>query len=79
MKLYVLMTSLALAAGTALGYYNGKGAAQTSFAQDCAASSFAVIYDYSMEQTRHFHCFELDDDPEAKPASNRLPEGALVL
>ncbi len=79
MKAYVLMTSLALMAGTAFGYWNGKGSAQSSFAADCADTSFAVVYDYSSEQHRHFHCFELDASGKPEPASDTLPEGALVL
>jgi hypothetical protein len=61
MKTYVLMTSLALAAGVSLGFWTGKGSAQTGFASGCAADGLVVVYDYQTEAHRHFHCFELDD------------------
>ncbi len=65
MKLYVLMTSLALVAGASLGYWTGKGSAQTGFASGCSATGIVVVYDYTAEAHRHFHCFELEnlDDP----------------
>ena len=61
MKLYVLMTSLALIAGASLGYWTGKGSAQTGFASGCSATGIVVVYDYAAESHRHFHCFELED------------------
>ena len=59
MKTYVLMTSLALAAGVSLGFWTGKGSAQTGFASGCAATGLVVVYDYQTEEHRQFHCFEL--------------------
>ncbi len=61
MKFYVLMTSLALAAGVSLGYWSGKGSAGTGFANDCISAGIVVVYDYQQEEHRHFHCFELGD------------------
>lgn len=76
MKLYVLMTSLCLAAGASLGYWTGQGSAQTDFAKGCAESAIVVIYDYKSEEPRHFHCFELEQQqPEKtkeKPGAGRF-------
>lgn len=80
MKRYVLMTSLALIAGTALGYWNGKGAAHTRFLSACTDTMVTVVYDYGTDQHRHFHCFELDTAaPESPPPTNASVEGQLVL
>lgn len=80
MKRYVLMTSLALMAGTAVGYWNGKGAAHTRFLTACTDTRVTVVYDYSADEHRHFHCFELDTEPsEPSPPTNASIEGQLVL
>ncbi len=60
MKIYLFMTSLALAAGASLGYWTGQGSAETDFAQGCAETGIVVVYDHHAEAHRHFHCFELD-------------------
>ncbi len=67
MKMYVFMTSLALLAGTSLGYWTGQGTARTDFAQVCADTGFVVVYDYESEAHRHFHCFELEQKGESAP------------
>jgi hypothetical protein len=65
MKIYVLMTSVALLVGTSLGYWTGQGAARTDFAQVCADTGFVVVYDHESEAHRHFHCFELEQQRES--------------
>ena len=77
MKLYVFMTSLALAAGASIGYWTGHGSALTEFAQDCMTDGIAVVYDYQADQHRHFHCFELDDT--AKPDPTTTPDSGQTL
>ena len=72
MKMYVFMTSLALLAGTSLGYWTGQGTARTDFAQVCADTGFVVVYDHESEAHRHFHCFELEQQRESD--SERKPE-----
>ncbi|MEM1110640.1 MAG: hypothetical protein AAGI11_01915 [Pseudomonadota bacterium] len=69
LRFYILMTSLALTAGTALGYWTGQGSAETSFANDCINTGVFVVYDHSTEAHRHFHCFELErrEAPEEVP------------
>jgi hypothetical protein len=79
MKIYVLATSLALLAGTAAGYVGGKSSAEAAFASDCTDSSFALVYDYSSDKHRHFHCFELDATGAAEPASDTTPKRVFVL
>lgn len=79
MRRYVLMTSLALMAGTALGYWNGKGAAHTQFVTACTDTQVTVVYDYGNDEHRHFHCFELDTEaPEAAPPT-RVPDKAQLV
>jgi len=80
MKRYILMTSLALMAGAAVGYFNGKGAAHTAFVDACTDARFTVVYDYGSEEHRHFHCFELDTEaPEPPPPTSASVQGQLVL
>ena len=80
MKIYVLMTSLALIAGTSLGYWTGKGSAQSGFASGCSATGLVVVYDYETEKRRHFHCFELGEPeaPETPVPSRRFESKALL-
>lgn len=66
MKTYVLMTSLVLAGGMSLGFWTGKGSAQTKFASGCAANGLVVVYDYQTEEHRRFHCFELGQVEESE-------------
>jgi hypothetical protein len=73
MKVYVLMTSLALMAGTAVGYFNGKGAAQSQFAEACVDTKLAALYDRGNDELRHFHCFELKTDASDAPAAGSKP------
>ena len=65
-RYYLLMTSLALAAGASLGYYTGQGSAQVNLANECIESGIFVVYDAEALAHRHFHCFELDglEEPE---------------
>lgn len=79
MKAYVLMTSLALIAGTAVGYFSGKDTVADRFASECTKSGFAVLYDYSTKQHRSFHCFELDFTDDVEPATSGIPRDAFVL
>ena len=79
MKAYILMTSVALIAGTALGYFSGKDAAADRFASDCANAGFAVFYDYSTREHRSFHCFELNFTEAPEPAAKSPPRDAFVL
>ncbi len=65
-RMYILMTSLALTAGTALGYWSGQGSAETGFANDCIQQGIFVVYDSESGEHRHFHCFELQDLEEHK-------------
>ncbi|KAA1191999.1 hypothetical protein F0M18_10795 [Pseudohalioglobus sediminis] len=79
MKLYVLMTSLALLTGTAIGYLGGKDSTQDRFVMACTDTRVAVIYDPASDAHRHFHCFELESlEPPAEPADS-TPDGQLVL
>jgi hypothetical protein len=71
-KLYVLMTSITLAAGAALGYWTGKGSAQKSFASGCDETGFVAVYDYKTEALRHFHCFELELPQRSEPREQVL-------
>jgi hypothetical protein len=71
MKIYLLMTSLALAAGTSLGYWTGQGSAETGFAQGCAETGIVVVYDHQSEAHRHFHCFELEH--QQSPERQKTP------
>ncbi len=75
MKLYVLMTSLALVAGVSLGFWTGQGSATTGFISGCSSSAVVALYDHQTEMNRHFHCFELGDrgepgQPEVVEPSN---------
>lgn len=79
MKIYVLMTSLALAAGASIGYWTGHASALTQFVQGCTADGIAVVYDYQNEQHRHFHCFELDATDEPEPPETHDPGPTLVI
>jgi hypothetical protein len=67
MKIYILMTSLMLTAGAALGYWTGQGSAQTGFASGCSETGIVVVYDYNAEEHRHFHCFELKQPQQSEP------------
>jgi len=78
-RTYVLMTSLALLAGTGIGYFSGKDSAMDQFASDCAHHSLTVVYDYSLREHRGFHCFELEPTNSAKSTDAALPRDALVL
>ena len=71
MKIYILITSIALAAGAALGFWTGQGSAETEFSQGCAEMGIVVVYDHLSESHRHFHCFELEE--EAKPPTANKP------
>lgn len=79
MKIYVLMTSLALMTGTAIGYLNGKDTAQSSFVSACTETRIAVVYEYGSDQPRHFHCFELQAPEAAEAPVAADMEGKLVL
>ncbi len=79
MEVYLLMTSLALMAGAAIGYLSGKDSAQARFVSACTDTRVAVIYSYGSEEPRHFHCFELEAlDKAEQPAAADL-DGTLVL
>ena len=67
MRIYVLMTSITLVAGAALGYWTGQGSAQKGFAAGCEETGIVVVYDYQTEEHRHFHCFELEEPQRTKP------------
>jgi hypothetical protein len=71
MKFYVLMTSLALIAGTSLGYFTGRGSAESGFASGCVSRGVVVVYDQHTEEHRHFHCFELAERGQ-HPGPDRL-------
>ena len=79
MKIYVLMTSLALMAGTAIGYLSGKENTQERFVAACTDTRIAVIYDYGSDEPRHFHCFELESRNTTEPAAALETAGKLVL
>jgi hypothetical protein len=79
MKLYVLMTSLALFAGASLGYWTGQGSAETQFAQGCADAGVVVVYDHQTELHRHFHCFELEDLHQPSPRDPPQRENFVTL
>lgn len=79
MKTYVLMTSMALLAGTAIGYFSGKDTAADQFASACTDAGFAVVYDHRARQHRSFHCFELNLTEDVEPATERVPRDAFVL
>ena len=79
MKMYILMTSLTLAAGAALGYWTGQGSAQTGFASGCAEAGIVVVYDYRTEEHRHFHCFELEQPQQSKPREDATEGNFVVL
>ena len=79
MKFYVLMTSLALAAGAALGFWTGQGSAETEFAQGCADMGIVVVYDHRSESHRHFHCFELDEDVQPPTAERPAAPDFVAL
>ena len=72
MKHYVVMTSLCLVAGVAVGYWTGQGVAKTEFANGCTGDAMVVIYDYQNKGQRHFHCFELQQEkpPERRKESS---------
>ena len=79
MKYFVFVTSLALMAGTGVGYRHGKGVAQSDFMDVCTRTSVAVIYDHGDEAHRHFHCFELEELDQAAPPQPEMPADVLVL
>ena len=79
MKIYILMTSLALMAGTAIGYINGKDNAQSRFVDACTDTRVAVVHDYNSDKPRHFHCFELESLEAAQPPASAELNGKLVL
>jgi hypothetical protein len=89
MKLYVLITTLGLAASVAVGYWNGKHSAETRFTDACSHRSVALVYDPRSDRQRVFHCFEMKRvdvesvPPEAPaPAQSQaepLLRGQLVL
>ena len=76
LRIYVLMTSLALMAGTALGHWSGRATTESDLASDCERQGVFVVYDPGTDAHRHFHCFEVRDleefkappPPPAKPA-----------
>lgn len=77
MKFYLAMCSLSLAAGTALGHFNGKYTAAARFVDDCDQQRFVVFLDRGADAQRRFHCFEitqpaLEDRPE-QPGRNHAP------
>ena len=59
MKFYLAMCSLSLAAGAALGHFNGQYLAAANFVDDCEDSRFVVFHDREADENRHFHCFEI--------------------
>lgn len=79
MKIYILMTSLALMAGTAIGYLNGKDTAQSQFVSACTDTRVAVVYEYGSDIPRHFHCFELESPDRTEPPATAEMDGKLVL
>jgi hypothetical protein len=79
MKIYVLMTSLALAAGTSLGYWTGQGSAETGFVQGCAETGIVAVYDHQFEAHRHFHCFELERQQSPERGETPVPGRFVTL
>jgi hypothetical protein len=79
MKIYILMTSLALMAGTAIGYLSGKDSAQSHFVSACTDTRMAVVYDFGSDEPRHFHCFELESLDKTDPPAVTEQRGKLVL
>ncbi len=78
-RFYLFTTSLALAAGAALGHWNGKQGTQASFVQDCSTSRFSVVYDKATDEHRHFHCFEIDAAQSGEPEKPVVSAEVLVL
>lgn len=79
MKIYILMTSMALMAGAGLGYLSGKDNTQKRFVAACTDTRIAVVYDYGSDEPRHFHCFELESPDKTESATDLEPAGQLVL
>ena len=79
MKIYIFMTSVALAAGVSLGYWTGQGSAETEFAQGCSDMGIVVVYDHQSEAHRHFHCFELDEELRSAPKRKSKVENFVTL
>ena len=79
MKLYVLITSITMVSGAALGYWTGKGSAQKAFASGCDETRFVAVYDYKTEAVRHFHCFELEQPQRSEPREQPAAANIVVL
>lgn len=75
LRIYVLMTSLSLIAGTALGHWSGQKSTESDLANDCEQQGVFVVYDPDSDAHRHFHCFEVQDLEDFKePAPPPRPE-----
>ncbi len=79
MKLYVLMTSLMLAAGAGIGYWHGKGSTEARIVNACMDTRLTVVYDHLNDAHRHFHCFELEARKPAAPPPTSVRAEQLVL
>jgi hypothetical protein len=78
-RYYLFVTSLALMAGAWLGHWSGSAGREAEFLQACSTARFAVVYDQSTEEVRHFHCFEIDPGGSEKPEVPVVPSEVLVL
>lgn len=66
MKAYVAMCSLSLAAGAALGHFNGKYAAASHFIDSCDSVKIVAFQDREADTRRDFHCFEIESREHRK-------------
>jgi len=83
MKIYLLVTTLTFVSIATLGYWTGKSASHTAFANACATDGMVVVVDRETDVPRHFHCFELEHPaaparPEVVTPSHRWKSGQVL-
>ena len=62
-RLYVLMCSLSLITGVAIGHLNGLREAASGIVADCAERGITRIQSLGGDREHLFHCFEIVPEP----------------
>ena len=62
-RLYVLMCSLSLLTGVAIGHINGMREAASGIVADCADRGITRIQNLGNDTDHLFHCFEIVPEP----------------
>lgn len=78
MKATLALCCLCLAAGVALGHFNGKHAAAARFIDNCESTTVVVFHDVEADVRRNFHCFEIAV-PERRASPAKTPPTTRMI